>query len=73
MSKSDSSTVKVDYEMHHAVISLVAPIDEATMIDLVACIRELREDYFYNTRLCATSRPRRRGGPSGRCPQPMLG
>lgn len=48
MSKSDSSTMKVDYEEHHAVISLVAPIDEATMIDLVACIRELREDYFYN-------------------------
>ena len=38
----------VDYEEHHAVISLVAPIEEATMIDLVACIRELRDDYFYN-------------------------
>ena len=48
MSKSDNSTVTVDYEEHHAVISLVAPIEEATMIDLVARIRELREDYFYN-------------------------
>lgn len=48
MSKSNSSTLTVDYEEHHAVVSLVAPIEEATMIDLVAHIRELREDYFYN-------------------------
>ena len=48
MSESSSSTLKVDYEEHHAVVSLVASIDEPTMIDLVARVRELREDYFYN-------------------------